>query len=159
MMRHRKDTPMLVQRLSLIVCALALTACAGSSDNFETAYSAHATRYAGEKAAAVQDYASGRITDAQMQARIRAAGEALTAADAATGREQQRALAANTQPATSPPSNGNSCLFISCTPAAPAPPPETTVRAATPQGSSAPAAASTPPAAEEHNSCLLISCD
>jgi hypothetical protein len=146
-----------VQRLSLIACALALTACAGSSDNFETAYSAHATRYAGEKAAAVQDYASGGITDAQMQARVHAAGEALTAADAATGREQQRALAANTQPAPAP-SNGNSCLFISCTAAAPAQPPGTTAPAATPPASRNPTAASTPSSAEEHNSCLLISC-
>jgi len=153
---------MLVQRLSLIACALALTACAGSSDNFETAYNTHAMRYAGEKAAAVQDYASGRITDAQMQARIRAAGEALTAADTATGREQQRAFAANTHPSPSPSSsNGNPCLFISCTPAAPAPPapPRTTAPAATPPSSRDPTAASTPPSAEEHNSCLLISCD
>jgi hypothetical protein len=160
MVRYRKDTPMLVQRLSLIACALALTACAGSSDNFETAYSAHATRYAGEKAAAIQDYAGGRITDAQMQARIRAAGEALTATDAATGREQQRALAANTRAAPSPSSsNGNPCLFISCTPAAPTPPPATTAPAATPQSSRDATAASAPQPAEEHNSCLLISCN
>jgi hypothetical protein len=146
---------MLVQRLSLIACALALTACAGSPDNFETTYSAHAARYAGEKATAVQDYESGKITDAEMQARIRAAGDELTAADAATGRDQRRALAANTQSGPSP-SNGNPCLFISC--ALAAPPPATTTPAATPPSSRVPTATSTPPPSEEQNSCLLISC-
>jgi hypothetical protein len=150
---------MRVQRLSVIACALALTACAGSSDNFETAYSAHAARYAGEKAAAVQDYAGGRITAAEMQSRIRTAGEALSAADAATGREQRRALAANTQPAPSPSaSNGNPCLFIECTPAGPASP-GTTVPAATRPSSSVATPASTPPSTEEQNQCLLIRCN
>jgi hypothetical protein len=157
MVRHRKDTPMLVQHLSLIACALALTACAGSSDNFETAYNAHAARYAGEKAAAVQDYAGGRITAAEMQIRIRTAGEALTAADSATGREQQRALASNTQPAPSS-SNGNPCLFIECTSSAPASA-RATEPAATPENSSVAPPASTPPSTEEQNQCLLIRCN
>jgi hypothetical protein len=122
--------------------------------------------------AAKQDYENGKISEAEMAARIRAAGEALTTADAGTGREENLALASKAQqrPAivaaqtSTPPSEPeNSCFLISCGPA-------TREAVATPaqeKPPAEPAAANTaiakPPAppqpAEDHDSCFLIPCE
>jgi hypothetical protein len=153
-----------VQRLLGVASMFALAACASPPSEFEAAYSAHASRYTDELTEATRDYEGGSITDADMSARIRAAGETLTAADAATAREENRALAANAQRAppgqvvaTPVESSGpepvaekhDSCFLIPCGPAAPAP------------ANVSPAAPAPPPAppTDDHNLCLLIRCD
>jgi hypothetical protein len=162
---------MRVQHLLVGASMFAFTACASSPSNFETAYSAHASRYTDELSAATHDYASGKITEADMAVRIRAAGETLTAADAATARDEHRALTANAQPApttqaavtsaVSPASTPapaaeehDSCFLIPCgaataTPAEPAP-------ANASPGAPTPTPA---PPSDDRNSCLLIRCD
>jgi len=156
-----------VQRLLVVASVFALAACASPPSNFETAYSAHASRYTDELTAATRDYEGGRITDADMSARIRAAGETLTAADTATARDENRALAANAQPvppaqvvATPVASSGpapiaeehDPCILIPCGPATLAP------ATAAPAEPAAPAPHPAPPP-DDHNLCLLIRCD
>ena len=164
---------MRVQSLLLMTSVLALAACASSPGNFETAYSAHASRYTDELAAATHAYETGGISEAAMAARIRAAGETLTAADAATAREEHRALAATAQPAApsqvaatpigpaiSSPAPAteehDSCFLIPCGPAEPpASAPPANASATEP----APPTPSPSPPPDDHNSCLLIRCD
>jgi hypothetical protein len=164
---------MRVQSLLLMTSVLTLAACASAPSNFETAYSAHASRYTEDLAAANRDYESGRITEADMAARIHAAGETLTAADAATARDEHRALAATAQPAApsqvaatpigpaiSSPAPAteehDSCFLIPCGPAEPPAPVSPANASAT---EPAPPTPSPSPPPDDHNSCLLIRCD
>ncbi len=173
---ERKGVPMRVRRLTLVAFAFALASCTSPQDGFDAAYNAHATRYSSELTTAVRDYESGRITDADMQARLRAASETLMASDASTAREEQRATATTAPPASSAQAvatpqasqptatsaaaadDDNSCLFISC-PKSPAPPSATFAAPsqAPPPAAPAPAPAPTPSAGDD-NSCLFISC-
>jgi hypothetical protein len=161
---------MLVSRLALMACASSLAACASSPDGFDTAYRAHASRYNDAMTAAVHDYSAGRISDAELQSRLRAAGAELTEADAATGRSEQRAAttqsAAPADLAAAPPAppvqNDNPCFLISC--AAPANAPAASALVAQPVKTPAPdvpAAAAPPqaPPAPQNDRCLFISCE
>ncbi len=125
-------------RFCFLAGALSLAACSTPSNSFEAAYNAHAARYADEMRAAVQDYQAGRISDAEMQTRLRAAAEALTAADAATGRDEESVLAAYPQP--NPPAAKPAEAAAAPPQASPPPPPALR------------------PATSNDDDCLLISC-
>lgn len=152
-----------------VASALALCACAGTPDVYQAVESANAQHYTDALNAAIRDREEGRITEAQMTARIRSAGETLVAADLSSARDQEAANASGTtqQTASAPPprpenDDENGCLLISCPKsqsesaaktAAPAPPNQAPATANAP-----PTDASKPPAADATDSCLIIRC-
>ncbi|MGD0191166.1 MAG: hypothetical protein ABSD74_10535 [Rhizomicrobium sp.] len=160
---------MLLARLALICAVFALAARVSSAGGLDADYAAHASRYSDAMTAAMHDYQAGRISETEMQARLRAAGEELALSDAATGREEQHMAAAQTltpsapqtpsKPETPAPQaeTDNPCFLISCAPPATAP-----IAASTPVSTSAtPLQPATPAAVkpvEDRNHCLFISC-